>query len=204
MCWEEAVEAWSSPSKDIHPLRHTLTRGDVWRHISAGCVGLLLVYPGAAVAGPKKAKWQQELGSVETGIGPCLGQPVKKSCWSTEDTQGRRMRPLIPPPSASVKDIVADIESVMAAYPQSGQTDVDMGGNRLGEKNVDAGRVYLRYEFTSGKFKYVDDVEFFVDDRVVSVRSASRTGGYDYGVNATRLNYILKQLEAKGWKVTLI
>lgn len=50
---------------------------------------------------------------------------------------------------------------------------------------------------------YYDDVEFAaVDgaDGAIQVRSSSRVGYLDFGVNAKRLNWIAKQLQAKGWE----
>lgn len=51
--------------------------------------------------------------------------------------------------------------------------------------------------------KSIDDFEVaYVEgrgDRAVQVRSSSRVGYLDFGVNAKRINYIAKQLKAKGW-----
>jgi uncharacterized protein (DUF1499 family) len=51
---------------------------------------------------------------------------------------------------------------------------------------------YLRAEFRSALFHFVDDVEFLFDDgeRQIDFRSASRTGYYDFGVNRRRLKKI--------------
>jgi len=51
---------------------------------------------------------------------------------------------------------------------------------------------YLHVEFRSGLFRFVDDVEFVLDDsaRVIHFRSASRTGYYDFGVNRRRMQEI--------------
>ena len=55
---------------------------------------------------------------------------------------------------------------------------------------------YLHAEFTSLIFRFVDDVEFFVDPatKVVHCRSASRTGYSDLGVNRKRIEAIRKAL----------
>jgi uncharacterized protein (DUF1499 family) len=47
---------------------------------------------------------------------------------------------------------------------------------------------YLYAEFRTPLMRYVDDVEFFYDDqaRVIHVRSASRLGRRDFGVNRKR------------------
>lgn len=48
-------------------------------------------------------------------------------------------------------------------------------------------REYLYVQFTSNVFKFVDDVEFYFDDRKVYMRSSSRFKFYDFGVNRRRL-----------------
>jgi uncharacterized protein (DUF1499 family) len=50
---------------------------------------------------------------------------------------------------------------------------------------------YLRFEFRTKVFGFVDDVEFlFPDEPVIHVRSASRTGYSDMGVNRKRIESI--------------
>jgi uncharacterized protein (DUF1499 family) len=51
---------------------------------------------------------------------------------------------------------------------------------------------YLYAEFTSALMGYVDDVEFLVDStaKVIHVRSASRLGQSDLGVNRKRIEEI--------------
>ena len=51
---------------------------------------------------------------------------------------------------------------------------------------------------------YIDDVEFAVRDGLVEVRSGSRVGQTDLGVNARRLNYIAEELRSKGWTIAEI
>ncbi|MEJ2221148.1 MAG: DUF1499 domain-containing protein [Desulfobacterales bacterium] len=48
---------------------------------------------------------------------------------------------------------------------------------------------YIHAEFRSLIFNFVDDVEFYFssEDRIIHVRSASRTGYYDFGVNRRRV-----------------
>jgi uncharacterized protein (DUF1499 family) len=55
---------------------------------------------------------------------------------------------------------------------------------------------YLYAEFTSALMGYVDDVEFYVDDsaKVIHVRSASRLGQSDLGVNRKRVEEIRAKL----------
>jgi uncharacterized protein (DUF1499 family) len=53
---------------------------------------------------------------------------------------------------------------------------------------------YLHVEFRSAIFRFVDDVEFYLDDsrKLIHFRSASRTGNYDFGVNRRRMETIRK------------
>ncbi|NPU85167.1 MAG: DUF1499 domain-containing protein [Syntrophaceae bacterium] len=62
---------------------------------------------------------------------------------------------------------------------------------------------YIRAEFTSTVFRFVDDVEFVFDDaeKAVHVRSASRVGYSDLGVNRKRVEAIRRAFrEASGEK----
>lgn len=161
----------------------------------------------AAASNKKIPPYIQERGSLESGLGPCPGQPMKKSCWSSEDNESRKVERWEAP--ASIKGdslaIAKELEETMSLYPKEGQNDVDRGGWTLAERNTEGKATYLRYEFTSGKFKYIDELELLVDSTgKVSVRTASRNAGFDYNVNATRLNYIQKALAKKGWKVKMV
>jgi len=54
---------------------------------------------------------------------------------------------------------------------------------------------YIRVEFTSALFRFVDDVEFYfpqenADETVIHIRSASRVGSSDLGVNRKRMERI--------------
>lgn len=60
---------------------------------------------------------------------------------------------------------------------------------------------YIRAEFTSRIFRFVDDVEFYFPDtkskkRIIHVRSASRIGHSDLGVNRKRIEQIRSKYNA--------
>jgi uncharacterized protein (DUF1499 family) len=61
---------------------------------------------------------------------------------------------------------------------------------------IEEGSNYLYAEFTSGLMGFVDDVEFYIDDaaKVIHVRSASRLGQSDLGVNRKRVEEIRSKL----------
>jgi uncharacterized protein (DUF1499 family) len=58
----------------------------------------------------------------------------------------------------------------------------------------------IQVEFISALFRFVDDAEFYFpeDEQRIHVRSASRVGYYDFGVNRARLERIRALLQAKG------
>lgn len=60
-------------------------------------------------------------------------------------------------------------------------------------------RDYLYAEFRSKLFGFVDDVEFTPDEKagVLHVRSASRLGRRDYGVNRKRVEALRARIEGK-------
>lgn len=72
----------------------------------------------------------------------------------------------------------------------------DLPGTRIVEQRDD----YLYVQFTTALMRYVDDVEFWVDPAagVVQVRSASRLGSKDFGVNRARIESIRARLAAAG------
>ena len=55
---------------------------------------------------------------------------------------------------------------------------------------------YLYAEFSSKLMGFVDDTEFYLDEKagVIQVRSASRLGRGDHGVNRGRIEYIRAKL----------
>jgi uncharacterized protein (DUF1499 family) len=66
-----------------------------------------------------------------------------------------------------------------------------MKGARITQEKVGS----LHAEFRSALFGFVDDVEFRMDEDAgrIDVRSASRTGYFDFGVNRRRVEEILEQ-----------
>lgn len=59
---------------------------------------------------------------------------------------------------------------------------------------------YLHAEVRSRVFRFVDDLElrYRPDDGVIAVRSASRTGRADLGVNRRRVERLRRALRARG------
>ena len=76
---------------------------------------------------------------------------------------------------------------------------VDVIKNLKRTKIVDEKENYVYAEFTSAVFRFVDDVEFYFEDNknVIQVRSASRVGYSDMGVNRKRIEQVRKLFSEK-------
>jgi uncharacterized protein (DUF1499 family) len=71
-------------------------------------------------------------------------------------------------------------------------------GSQRRAKILTAQENYIRAEFTSALFRFVDDVEFYFpkessDGSVIHIRSASRIGYSDLGANRKRIERIRKE-----------
>mmetsp|Transcript_27740 Transcript_27740/g.57087 ORF Transcript_27740/g.57087 Transcript_27740/m.57087 type:complete len:285 (-) Transcript_27740:29-883(-) len=100
---------------------------------------------------------------------------------------------------SSKEDAFQQLYEVVKEYPP-GQDNIDGGGFDIVTFDPKAGYMYVQFE--SLKNGFIDDVEFAVIDEKtnqVEVRSSSRLGYLDYGVNSRRLNYLAKALRVLGW-----
>jgi len=99
---------------------------------------------------------------------------------STASNPARRIDPL--PVTVPAARLMAELEKILRAMPRT----------TIAERRPD----YLRAEVRS-LLGFVDDVEFFVDSsrNLLHMRSASRTGYWDLGVNRKRLETIRAQLQ---------
>jgi len=93
-----------------------------------------------------------------------------------------------------------NLAEVLSSY-KPGQGNIDGGGFKIVTSDPSKGYIYAQYEAL--KNGYIDDLEFaYIDGKgqnTVQVRSSSRVGYLDFGVNAKRLNYIAKSLRSQGW-----
>jgi uncharacterized protein (DUF1499 family) len=67
-------------------------------------------------------------------------------------------------------------------------------------KIITAQENYIRAETTSALFRFVDDMEFYLpeeqtDETVIHIRSASRIGSFDFGVNRKRIERIRSKFQ---------
>ena len=116
---------------------------------------------------------------------------------------GARDGKLLPCPSSPncVSSQALDEEHRVAPLAYSGSLDAAMKRLAAVIRSLPRTAVitdtgaYLHVEFTSALFRFVDDVEFLADDtaKVIHVRSASRLGTSDLGVNRRRIEEIRRR-----------
>ncbi len=131
-----------------------------------------IVVAGASAEGSKSPKFL---------IRPC---PDRPNCVSSLDPAGpRRMDPIRY--QSSREDARRRLLGIVRALPRV--SVVEDRGN------------YMKLEFRSTFFSFVDDVEFEFDDaaKVIHFRSASRRGYYDFGVNRRRMETIIREFSDK-------
>ena len=120
-----------------------------------------------------------------------------------------------PPAGTSKSDAIQGLRAALEAYPQQGQSDVDGGGWTIAVDDLKgSGTARVEYrssgkgnfaKFFNGGKPFVDDLKLEVDDTgIVQVKSQSRVGDSDFGVNGKRVNYLAAILSAKGWNAPAI
>jgi uncharacterized protein (DUF1499 family) len=122
------------------------------------------------------------LGVKEGLLAPC---PTTPNCVLSQSVdQEHAIAPL--PYRENASDTISHLKKVILAMKR---TEI-----------VVATGSYLHAEFTSAVFRFVDDVEFLCDDRakLIHVRSASRVGRSDFGVNRKRVEEIRARWNASG------
>ena len=121
------------------------------------------------------------LGVKSGELAPCPDSP---NCVSTEARDAKhRIEPL--KYSTSREEAMRKLTAAIQSMPR--------------RKIVIATGNYLHVEFSSAIFRFVDDVEFFLDDatQTIHFRSASRLGYSDLGVNRKRMEEIRRRFTAQ-------
>jgi uncharacterized protein (DUF1499 family) len=119
-------------------------------------------------------------------LAPC---PRTPNCVSTEAPPGssKRMDPI--PYTGSLDAARARLLQVLREYPRT---------RIVSDPSLEPH--YLKAECRSAVFRFVDDVEFVLDDgaKQIRFRSASRLGRKDFGVNRKRMEEIRAAFEGAG------
>jgi uncharacterized protein (DUF1499 family) len=116
----------------------------------------------------------ERLGVTEGKFAPCPDSP---NCASTQS--GRKGHVMKPLPYLQTRE--ASREKILSILKGMKRTEI-----------VKLTESYIHAECRTALWRFVDDVEFFLDEnaRVVHFRSASRVGYYDFGLNRRRMNEI--------------
>ena len=117
------------------------------------------------------------IGTHDGKLAPCPSSPNCVSSQSSDDDH--RIAPLTY--SGRAADAMKKLTAIVQTFPRTSVITVSDS--------------YLHAEFTSAIFRFVDDLEFLVDDtaKVIHVRSASRLGTSDLGVNRKRVEEIRRR-----------
>lgn len=111
-------------------------------------------------------------------LAPCPNSP---NCVSSQSSDvGHSIAPLTY--NSTPEEAIAKLKSVIESLPRT--------------KIITQSNDYLYAEFKSALMGFVDDVEFYLDRKanVIQVRSASRLGQSDLGVNRKRIETIRAKL----------
>ena len=124
-------------------------------------------------------KRPNNLGVRDGKLAPCPSTP-NCVCSQSEDA-GHKIEPLTYKSTPEVA--FTQLKQAIASQPRT--------------KIITESPNYLYEEFTSAIMKFVDDVEFYLDEdaKVIHVRSASRLGQSDLGVNRKRIETIRAKLQ---------
>ena len=80
------------------------------------------------------------------------------------------------------------------------QRGIDGGGFKVISESLNADQGYIYVQFESRRRGYIDDFEVALRDGVANLRTSSRLGYLDLGVNAKRWNWFADNLASKsGW-----
>lgn len=145
--------------------------------LSAGLLSLLAL-TACAAATPATVRRPAD----NATLAPC---PESPNCVSTQAPASDTQHAIAPIPyTGSADEARQKLLAVIAAMPRT-KIVADEGN-------------YIHATFTSLIFRFVDDVEFVIDDsaRQIHFRSAARVGYGDMGVNRKRMEEITSRFAA--------
>ena len=156
---------------------NTLLRKYRYQAVSMGCLGFfffLFSTPHLILAGVP-----DNLGLKNQLLSPCPGTP---NCVSSQEKNSQhRIQP------------ITFEGSLELAKERLHRVINSMRGTRIITQDV----LYWHVEFTTQLLRFIDDVEFYFDgsQSLIHVRSASRQGYWDLGVNRRRVETIRSRFE---------
>lgn len=149
----------------------------------------LLLFLGACAGSPPPT-----LGGLEAGLAPC---PTSPNCVHTGARHPSGTEPLLLTEAWATRpaEETADaVSRLLERLPRTRRTLTETAGGGV------EGAFYLRAESRSLIFRFVDDVEVYrgPGDVELQVRSASRMGESDMGVNGRRVEAFRRLLLEEG------
>ena len=129
--------------------------------------------------------------------------------WKRPDNLGVKDGRLAPPKTTpncvSSQAAPSDTEHYIAPIPFKGDALAAMAAVRKAVEGmrdttiIRAEGSYLYAEYRTQTMRFVDDVEFLFDEKagLIHVRSASRLGRRDFGVNRARVEALRARIEAR-------
>ena len=141
----------------------------------------ILVLMGWQVFSVSSAVGSNDISSAGERLAPCPSSP---NCVSTQAKEGYHAIPPIPY-TGSREGVFEQLKAVLQKMKRSSIVSVSQD--------------YLHAEFRTF-LGFVDDVEFYIDQeqQLIHMRSASRMGYWDFGVNRRRLEAIRVELNRLG------
>jgi uncharacterized protein (DUF1499 family) len=115
---------------------------------------------------------------------PLLSCPESPNCVTTEAPDNQHKIDVFHLKGDFTKNW-PEIQHVVAALPRS--------------TFIKADETYLHATFKSRVFQFVDDLELFLNPStgIISIRSAARTGYWDFGVNRRRVEQLRHALQSR-------
>lgn len=122
--------------------------------------------------------------SGDAGTARLSSCPESPNCVSTQATNNRHKIDAFRLKGEFSKNW-PEIQRVVAALPRCAVVKAD--------------ETYFHATFKSRAFQFVDDLELFLDpsNGIISIRSAARTGYWDFGVNRRRVEQLRQELQAR-------
>jgi len=141
---------------------------------------IFVVAGGLAIAARLAMTPERETGVDGMTLKPC---PETPNCVSTQaDRESQKMEPI--PFEGTADDARQRLKTIVESLPRT----------RIVEERDN----YLHAESRSLVFRFVDDIEFVLDEAagLIHFRSAARLGTWDFNVNRKRMEEIRRKFEA--------
>lgn len=139
---------------------------------------VLTIYVALLLAIPRVSPRPTDLGLTNDQLKPCPGTP---NCISTQSTSTDSYEHREPVPAKEATS-TQTIEAIVKIVEKTPRTNI-----------IERTDNYLYVEFRTFAMRFIDDVEFYVDDtqHLIHYRSASRLGRKDFGANGKRMEQII-------------